>query len=65
VREGEQKSREEKCAAADVKSAIAAKGAILNSPWVQWPAIGAIAGGTACLLFVCVNDDPISPSKPK
>jgi hypothetical protein len=64
VREGEQKSREEKCGAAYTKTpgAIAGKGAIMNSPWV----IGAgIAGvGLLSCLGLCHNDDPVSPSKP-
>jgi hypothetical protein len=64
VREGERKSREEKCGAGylDKTSWIAGKGAILNSPW----AIGAGAVGVvvwACL-GLCHNDDPISPTKP-
>lgn len=64
VREGERKSREEKCGAGylDKAGAIAGKGAILNSPW----AIGAGAVGVvvwACL-GLCHNDDPISPTKP-
>jgi hypothetical protein len=63
VREGEQKSREEKCgSAADFKDEIAARGAILNSPYVQWPAIGVIGGITCWAL--CRSDDPISPSGP-
>jgi uncharacterized low-complexity protein len=64
VHEGEQKSREEKCGAADIKTpgAIAGKGAIMNSPWT----IGAgIAGvGVLSCLGLCHNDDPISPTKP-
>lgn len=63
VKEGEQKSREEKCAAADFKSEIAARGAILNSPYVQWPAAIGITGGTICLIL-CHGDDPISPTSP-
>lgn len=65
VREGEQKSREEKCGAAYLNnpSAIAGSGAIMNSPW----AIGAgIAGVGAALCFglLCHDDDPASPTKP-
>ncbi len=65
VREREQKSREEKCGAADLKTpgAIAGRGAIMNSPW----AIGAgVAGVGAALCFglLCQGDDPISPTKP-
>ncbi len=65
VREGEQKSREEKCGAADIRQAgtMPQVGAILNSPY-------AIAGGIVtigvltCWAF-CRSDDPISPTSPK
>ncbi len=65
VRQGEQKSREEKCGAAyqQIPGAIAGKGPIMNSPW----AIGAgVAGVGAALCFglFCRNDDPASPTKP-
>lgn len=65
VREGEQKSREEKCGAAyqQTPGAIAGQGAIMNSPW----AIGAgVAGVGAALCFALCDrrDDPISPIKP-
>jgi hypothetical protein len=63
VREGEQKSREEKCGAADVKSGIAGRGALLNSPYLQWTAGGVITAGTLCLLL-CFNNQPLSPSDP-
>jgi hypothetical protein len=63
VREGEQKSREEKCGAADIKSGIAGRGALLNSPYLQYTAAGLITGGTLCLLL-CFNNQPLSPSDP-
>jgi hypothetical protein len=63
VREGEQKSREEKCGDADAKSGIAGRGPILNSPYLDWPAAGAITAGTLCLLL-CFNNQPLSPSSP-
>ena len=63
VREGEQKSREEKCGGADVKGSIAADGALLNSIYVRVPAIVAIGAGTLCVIF-CFSDDPISPMQP-
>ena len=64
VREGEQKSREEKCGeTAPQPDHLAAYGAILNSPYVKWPTLGAI-GVIACF-GLCRGDDPISPSKPK
>jgi hypothetical protein len=62
VREGEQKSREEKCGGADIKDGIAANGPILNSPYVM-PAAWIIGAGTICLLF-CFNSNPLSPSSP-
>ncbi len=63
VREGEQKTREEKCGATTKPPRyIDAKGAILNSPYVRWPAAGAIVLGT-CLIW-CHGDDPLSPSRP-
>jgi hypothetical protein len=64
VREGEQKSREEKCGAAEVKESgrYAGRGAIMNSPYVQWPAGGVIVGVTCWAL--CNSDNPVSPSAP-
>jgi hypothetical protein len=62
VKEGKQKSREEKCGGGYLKDSIAADGAYLNSPYVKIAA-GLIAGGTACLIF-CFDTEPISPSKP-
>ena len=63
VREGEQKTREENCAIAPQPPAfVAAKGAILNSPLVKWPAVGAI--GIAACWALCRDDDPISPTLP-
>jgi hypothetical protein len=64
VREGEQKSREEKCGAAYMKtpSNIAGVGAIMNSPYVQIPAAGVIVGLTCWAL--CSSGNPISPSAP-
>jgi hypothetical protein len=63
VRQGEQKTREENCAVAPRSPAyVAAKGAILNSPWVKWSAVGAI--GIAACWALCRGDDPISPTLP-
>lgn len=63
VREGEQRSRGEKCDA-DVKSRspLAGDGAILNSPY----AIGAgtVVVGVITCWSLCRGDDPISPAKP-
>jgi hypothetical protein len=64
VRQSEQKTREEKCAAAYRPSdAVDARGAIMNSPYVIWPATGVIVGGTLCVLL-CFDQHPISPSCP-
>jgi hypothetical protein len=64
VKEGERKSREEKCGAAPIKwsEVYAGRGAILNSPW-------AIGGGTAVIISItcyalCQSSNPVSPSKP-
>ncbi len=64
VREGEQKSREEKCGAPPVKESgrLAGRGAIMNSPYVQWPAGGVIIGLTCWAL--CNTGNPVSPSAP-
>ncbi|MGC1452717.1 MAG: hypothetical protein WA830_22020 [Candidatus Sulfotelmatobacter sp.] len=64
VREGERKSREEKCGAADVKTPerLAGRGAIMNSPWAK--GAGLVGIGMTCWL-ICRGDDPISPTKPK
>jgi len=66
VQEGEQKSRDEKCGAADIKQSaahISGVGAIMNSPWaIRAGAAG--VGAALCLGFFCRDDDPISPAKP-
>jgi len=64
VKEGETKSREEKCGAPILKESghFAGRGAIMNSPWVKWPSV-IVVGGIACFAL-CKNDDPVSPSKP-
>jgi hypothetical protein len=64
VREGEQKSRDEKCGGADNRKTgtIAGKDGILNSTWVRRAGF-AITGGLICL-GLCHGDDPISPSGP-
>jgi hypothetical protein len=63
VREGEQKSREEKCGGADLKDRVAADGSLLDSPRIIIPAAWIIGAGTLCLLF-CFNNEPLSPSSP-
>lgn len=64
VHESEQKSREEKCGAADIKEPnhLAGRGAIMNSPYVQWPAGGVIVGLTCWVL--CNSDKPLSAAAP-
>jgi hypothetical protein len=64
VREGEQKSRDEKCGAAYVNPAEARSGigAIMNSMTAK--IIGAAIVGTVACLGICHDDDPMSPSKP-
>ena len=64
VREGEQKSREEKCGAADFKQpGTPLAGAIMNSPYVVG---GSLLGiGVLTCWALCRSDDPISPTTPK
>ena len=64
VREGEQKSREEKCGAAYHRAtdAVGATGPILDSPWVVGAGLTTIGGLTCWAL--CRGDDPVSPSSP-
>jgi hypothetical protein len=64
VREGEQRSREEKCGAADIRQpGTPLAGAIMNSPY----AIGAgiVTIGVLTCWALCRSDDPISPTTPK
>ena len=64
VREGEQKSREDKCGAGYLNgSTPAAKGAILNSIWAKAAGVTAVSGLT-CWVFCFQNPSPISPSHP-
>jgi hypothetical protein len=64
VREGEQKSREEKCGAGYVKGAgeLPGIGAVLNSPW----AVGLGAAGVVTIMCyaLCQTSDPMSPTRP-
>jgi hypothetical protein len=62
VREGEQASREQTCVALGKSpSHFAAKGPLLNSPIAKAIGTGVIGG---VLVWVLVDDDPASPSKP-
>jgi len=64
VREGEQKSREEKCGAADIRQAgsLPTTQAILNSPYAIGAGIVTISGLTCWAL--CRSGNPISPKDP-
>lgn len=63
VRQGEQKTRDERCgAAAKLADVVDGHGAILNSVWAKGAGLAAIAAG-ACFAL-CRGDDPISPAKP-
>jgi hypothetical protein len=63
VREGEQKSREEKCGAAILPEPhLAGIGPIMNSPWAI--GTGAVAIGVITCFALCQNDNPVSPAKP-
>jgi len=64
VREGEQKSREEKCGGATLKESgvTPGSGALMSSPYVLWPAAGVIVG--VAWWAICRGDDPISPDHP-
>jgi hypothetical protein len=64
VREGEQKSREDRCGPGYADgSTPAAKGALLNSAWARILGGGAITALT-CWALCFQNSNPISPSKP-
>jgi len=63
VHEGEQKSREERCAVAPVKGqSTPGIGPILNSPFAKIAATGVVLGLTCWAL--CTTDNPASPAKP-
>ena len=63
VREGEQKTHAEACAASALNGpAKSADGALLNSPWAV--AAGAAAIGGLVVWVLCKNDDPLSPHTP-
>jgi hypothetical protein len=64
VREGEQKSRTEKCGAEDIKESakLAGIGAIMNSPYAIVTGAGVIVGITCWAL--CRGGAPLSPEVP-
>jgi hypothetical protein len=65
VREGEQKSREEKCGAAVIQQSVRLSGigAVMNSPWAIGTGI-VVIGVLTCFGLLCRNDDPVSPVTP-
>lgn len=64
VREGEQKTREDKCGGVywNPSDSPAGQGAILNSPLAIWTATGVV--GFVMCMGLCHGDDPISPKDP-
>ena len=65
VREGEQKSREDKCGAGDSKSPHSPGGGpFMDSPYVKWPAVGIIGVLTCWALCRGTDANPLSPAAP-
>jgi hypothetical protein len=64
VKEGERKSRDEKCGAAPIKwsDVYAGRGAILNSPWAIGG--GAVVIGVITCYALCRSSAPVSPANP-
>lgn len=62
VRETEQKTREEHCAAADPRQMTGTTKAILNSAWAV--SAGGAVVGAGIIWVLRKNDDPISPATP-
>jgi hypothetical protein len=62
VREGEHKSREDKCGAADPTLQSPDARPLLDSPYVKWPAAGVI--GVLTCWALCRTSNPISPKDP-
>ena len=64
VREGEQKSREEKCGAANIRQAgsVPITQAILNSPYAIGAGLATI--GVLTCWALCRSGNPISPTNP-
>ncbi len=63
VHRGEQVTREERCDAEPKPlQGLAARGAILNSPWAKGAGIAAI--GILTCWALCRGDEPVSPDKP-
>jgi hypothetical protein len=64
VHESEQKSRDEKCGAADIKQPgrFAGQGAVMNSPWAK--GAGIVGIGVLTCWALCRSGDPVSPTQP-
>jgi len=64
VREGEQRSRDERCVAADLKESarLPGEGALMNSPWAR--GAGMVAIGVLTCWALCRSSAPLSPSIP-
>jgi hypothetical protein len=63
VRQGEQKTREEKCAGAYFRREFPGLGSPFDSPWAVGAGIGIIVGIT-CFALCRTNPGPLSPSCP-
>ena len=65
VQEGEQKSRDEKCVAAEIKESakLPGEGAIMNSPLVKGVGLATI-GGLTCWAVCRSTSNPVSPVVP-
>jgi len=65
VREGEQQTEEDKCAAAAPSGQSATpglKGPLINSPWVKRTSVASVV--TLACWVLCRSDNPISPNAP-
>jgi len=62
VREGEEKTRSEKCGAAYIKPERAGIVGIMNSTYAKWSAIAAV--GVITCFGLCHDDDPVSKWRP-
>ena len=62
VHQGEQVTREERCASAKPAEEVSATGTILNSMWAK--GAGIVAIGVLTCWALCRGDEPVSPSKP-
>jgi hypothetical protein len=63
VKQGEEKSREEKCVGAYFRPEVPGTGTPFDSPWVLGAGIGIVLGIT-CFALCRTNPGPVSPSCP-